>query len=37
MTKISIGNPVPDFETDSTGDSPFKLSDYQGKKIVIYF
>ena len=37
MTKISIGNPVPDFEIDSTGDSPFKLSEYQGKKIIIYF
>lgn len=37
MTKISIGNPIPDFEIDSTGDSPFKLSEYQGKKIIIYF
>lgn len=37
MTTISINNPVPDFETESTGDSPFKLSDYLGKKVIIYF
>ena len=37
MTKIIIGKLIPDFEADSTGDSHFKLSDYQGKKIIIYF
>ena len=37
MTTISLGNPVPDFEADSTADSPFKLSSYNEKKIIIYF
>ncbi|MCK5830084.1 MAG: peroxiredoxin [Methylococcales bacterium] len=34
---ISINNPVPDFEAESTGDTPFKLSDHQGKKVILYF
>jgi len=29
--------PVPDFELPSTGDTPFRLSDYRGKNLVIYF
>ena len=37
MTELIVGNSIPDFEADATGDSPFKLSDYQGKKIIIYF
>ena len=37
MTELIVGNPVPDFEADSTGDIKFKLSDYQEKKIIIYF
>ncbi|MCK4841395.1 MAG: peroxiredoxin [Methylococcales bacterium] len=37
MTKISINNLVPDFEADCTGDSPFKLSNFKGKKLIIYF
>ncbi len=37
MTELSIGNPVPDFEADSTGDKPFKLSDFRGKKLILYF
>ena len=37
MTELIVGNSIPDFEADSTGDTPFKLSDYQGKKIIIYF
>ena len=37
MTELIVGNPVPDFEADATGDIKFKLSDYQGKKIIIYF
>ncbi len=37
MTEISIGNKIPDFEADSTGDTPFKLSDFLGKKVIIYF
>jgi len=37
MTTISIDNPIPDFETDSTANTRFKLSDYKGKKLIIYF
>ncbi len=37
MTEISIGKPIPSFEADSTGDTPFQLSEYQGKKIILYF
>jgi len=37
MTTISINKPVPDFEADSTGGSPFKLSNHLGKKVIIYF
>jgi len=28
---------VPDFSAAMTGAQPFKLSDYQGKKLVLYF
>jgi len=34
---IEINNPIPDFEADSTGETPFKLSDFTGKKILLYF
>jgi peroxiredoxin Q/BCP len=37
MTKIELNTPVPDFEADSTGDNPFKLSGFLGKKVLIYF
>jgi peroxiredoxin Q/BCP len=37
MTTLSIGNPVPDFETPSTGGKTFKLSDYRGNYVVLYF
>ncbi len=28
---------VPDFSADMTGDKPFRLSDYRGKTLVLYF
>jgi peroxiredoxin Q/BCP len=34
---ITLGNPIPDFEALSTGDKTIRLSDYQGKYLVIYF
>lgn len=34
---ITLGNSIPDFEALSTGDKTIRLSDYQGKYIVIYF
>ena len=37
MTKITIDTSIPDFEAESTGDSPFKLSNLLGKKVLIYF
>ncbi len=37
MTKVELNQPVPDFELPSTGDTIFKLSDYAGKNVVIYF
>jgi len=37
MTEITLGNTIADFEAGSTGSSPFKLSDYLGKKIILYF
>ncbi len=37
MTQISIGKPVPDFEAPSTGSKMVKLTDYQGRHVVIYF
>ena len=34
---LNIGDPAPDFtSTDQTGQ-PIKLSDYRGKKVVLYF
>ena len=37
MTNISIGDSVPDFTASSTGDKSIKLSEYQGKNLVLYF
>ena len=32
-----LNQALPDFELPSTGDKTFKLSDYRGKTLVIYF
>ncbi len=32
-----LNQPVPDFELPSTGGTIFRLSDYRGKNLVIYF
>ncbi|WP_031433294.1 peroxiredoxin [Methylomarinum vadi] len=37
MTTISLNQPVPDFEAAATGDKTVKLSDYRGKKVILYF
>jgi thioredoxin-dependent peroxiredoxin len=34
---ITLGTAVPDFEVLATGDKTVKLSDYQGKYLVLYF
>ncbi len=37
MTTTMLNKPVPDFELPATSGSTFKLSNYQGKILVIYF
>ncbi len=37
MTQPNIGDAVPDFEAQVTGDKTVKLSDYRGKFVVLYF
>ncbi|MFD2573056.1 thioredoxin-dependent thiol peroxidase [Spirosoma soli] len=35
--KLSIGDPAPDFTSTDQNGQPIKLSDYRGKKVVLYF
>ena len=37
MTTPIIGQPVPDFQIQATGDKAPHLADYRGKKVVLYF
>jgi peroxiredoxin Q/BCP len=37
MTTTSLGNIVTDFEAETTDDQRFKLSDYKGQYLVLYF
>jgi peroxiredoxin Q/BCP len=37
MSQVAIGQAVPDFEVPSTSDKFFRLSDYKGKNVLIYF
>lgn len=37
MSKLSVGDAAPDFETKDQNGQPLKLSDYRGKKVVLYF
>ena len=37
MTAPAIGSPIPDFQIPATGDKTVELSDYRGKKVVLYF
>ncbi|WP_020482066.1 peroxiredoxin [Methylomonas sp. MK1] len=37
MTLATLGAAVPDFEIAATGEKTVKLSDYRGKKVVLYF
>ena len=34
---LSIGDPAPDFTTTDQHGQPLKLSDYRGRKVVLYF
>jgi len=37
MTQPRIGQPAPDFELPATNGSTVRLSDYRGRKVVLYF
>jgi len=37
MAKVSIGKKVADIKLTATGDQTLQLSDFKGKKIVLYF
>jgi len=37
MASVTLNKSIPDFELPCTGGTNFKLSDYKGKNIVIYF
>lgn len=37
MTQLHIGQVVPDFTAQATGDKAIRLSDYQGHNVLIYF
>ena len=34
---LKVGDPAPDFEVNDQDGNPVKLSDYRGKKVVLYF
>ncbi|MEM6641094.1 MAG: peroxiredoxin [Pseudomonadota bacterium] len=37
MSKITVGQKVPDFSAPATSDLTFKLSDYAGERVILYF
>lgn len=37
MSKIAVGKKVPAFSAPATSDLTFKLSDYKGERVVLYF
>jgi thioredoxin-dependent peroxiredoxin len=37
MTTFSIGERIPDFNIQATSDQTFKLTDYKGRYLVLYF
>ena len=37
MSKVKIGKKVPDFNLPATGEKSVRLSDLNGKKVVLYF
>ena len=34
---LKVGDPAPDFESESDSGETVKLSDFRGKKVVLYF
>jgi peroxiredoxin Q/BCP len=37
MTQLKIGDPAPEFTLPANGGDALSLSDYRGKKVVLYF
>lgn len=37
MTTVTLGHKVPDFQLPATGDKMLGLSDFKGKKLLLYF
>ncbi len=37
MTALQIGDPAPDFETLNDQGEPVRLSDFRGRRVVLYF
>lgn len=37
MSKVALNQPVPDFTLPATGDQTFRLADYRGQNVLIYF
>lgn len=37
MTPLTIGNNLPNFSANATGDKTIQLSDYLGKNVILYF
>lgn len=35
--QLSEGQPAPEIEAQVTDDGPFRLSDFRGKWVVVYF
>ncbi|WP_080055172.1 thioredoxin-dependent thiol peroxidase [Spirosoma aerolatum] len=35
--ELKVGDPAPDFTSTNQNGNPIKLSDYRGKKVVLYF
>ena len=37
MSTVTLGESIANFEADATGDQRFRLADYSGKYLVLYF
>ncbi|MFD1884491.1 thioredoxin-dependent thiol peroxidase [Paenibacillus wenxiniae] len=37
MSELQIGQPAPDFTLEASGGKEISLSDYRGRKVVLYF
>lgn len=37
MASVEVGKKIPEFNVQATGDQEFKLHDYKGKNVLLYF